>query len=152
MLSSKFCSHRCFDRCNRFEKSIHRNRQINAGQMDVAVIRVVDLKLIKNTTNYILEISHWHRSTHTCCNWISMKGKIQGLYSLSRRTSYDKISRSLEAVRFGVKLLQSLQNLTGTSAAAPPRCLSNFRAIRSLQHPTSQLRDFAGFGGNALSE
>ena len=28
-----------------------------------------------------------------------------------------------------------------------PRCLSNFRAIRPLQHPISRLRDFTRFGG-----
>ena len=34
--------------------------------------------------------------------------------------------------RFEFRLFQSLRNLTGTSAAALPRCLSNFRAIRAL--------------------
>ena len=71
----------------------------------------------------------------------------QGLYSLSGKTSYRKISWSLEAARFGFKLFQSLWNLVGTSAALLPRCLSNFRAIRPLQHPISRLRDFTGFGG-----
>ena len=75
------------------------------------------------------------------CEWL------QGLYSLSGRTSYRKISRSLEAARFGFKLFQSLWNLAGTSAALLPMCLSNFRAIRPLQHPISRLRDFTRFGG-----
>ena len=56
----------------------------------------------------------------------------QGLYSLSGKTSYRKISWSLEAARFGFGLFQLLWNLTGISAAALSRCLSNFRAIRSL--------------------
>ena len=72
---------------------------------------------------------------------------ILGLYSLSRETSYHKISWSLEVARFGFKLFQSLWNLAGTSAALLPRCLSNFRAIRPLQYPISRLRDFARFGG-----
>ena len=72
---------------------------------------------------------------------------IQGLYSLSGKTSYRKISWSLEAARFGFKLLQWLWNLAGTSAALLPKCLSNFRAIRPLQHPISRLRDFTLFGG-----
>ena len=55
-----------------------------------------------------------------------------GLYSLSGKTSYRKISWSLEAARFGFKHFQSLWNLTGTSAAVLPRCLWNFRAILSL--------------------
>ena len=71
----------------------------------------------------------------------------QGLYSLSGKTSYRKISWSLEAARFGFKLFQSLWNLASTSAAALPRCLSNFRAILPLQHPISRLRDFTRFGG-----
>ena len=53
-----------------------------------------------------------------------------GLYSLSGKTSYCKISWSLEVARFGFRLFQSLWNLTGPSAAALPRCLSNFRAVR----------------------
>ena len=69
------------------------------------------------------------------------------LYSPSGKTSCRKISWSLEAARFGFKLFQSLWKLAGASAALLPRCLSNFRAIRPLQHPVSRLRDFAGFGG-----
>ena len=72
---------------------------------------------------------------------------LQGLYSLSGKTSYRKISWSLEAARFGFKLFQSLWNLAGTSAALLPRCLSNFRAIQTLQDPISRLRDFTRFGG-----
>ena len=54
------------------------------------------------------------------------------LYSLSGQTSYRTISRSLNAARFGFRLFQSLWNQIGISAAALPRCLSNFRTIRSL--------------------
>ena len=57
---------------------------------------------------------------------------IQGLYSLNGRTFYRKISWSLEGAIFGIILFQSLWNLTGTSAAALPRWLSNFSAIRSF--------------------
>ena len=55
-----------------------------------------------------------------------------GLYLLCWWTSYRKISWSLEAARFGFTLFQSLWHLTGTSAAALPRCLSNVRAITPL--------------------
>ena len=54
---------------------------------------------------------------------------------------------SLEAVRFGFKHFPSLWKLTGTLAAPLPRCLLNFRAIRSLWHQISRIRDFARFGG-----
>ena len=70
-----------------------------------------------------------------------------GLYSLSGKTYYRKISWSLDAASFGFKLSQSLWFLAGTSAVLLPRCLSNFRAIRPLQHPISRLRDFTRFGG-----
>ena len=53
----------------------------------------------------------------------------QGLYSLSGTTSYRQISWSLEAVRLDAAMVVSLWNLTGTSAAALPRYLPNFRAI-----------------------
>ena len=61
-----------------------------------------------------------------------IKALQMGLYSQSGRTSYRRISRIIKAARFGFTVFQSLWNLTGTSAAALPRCLSNFRAIRSL--------------------
>ena len=73
---------------------------------------------------------------------LSVSHLILGLYSLSGKTSYRKISWSLEAARFWFKLFQSLWNLAGTSATLLPRCLSNFRAIRPLQHPISRFRDF----------
>ena len=74
-------------------------------------------------------------------------GTPQALYSPSCKTSYRKISWSLEAARFVFKLFQSLWNLAGTSAAALPRCLSNFRAILPLEHQISRLRDFTRFDG-----
>ena len=61
-----------------------------------------------------------------------------------------KISRSLEAARFGFKLVRSLWKLTGDSAAPLPRCLPNFRAIWLWWNPISRLRDFARFGGKTF--
>ena len=66
----------------------------------------------------------------------------QGLYSLSGKTSYRKISWSLGAARFGVIMIVSLWNLTGISAALLPRCLSNLRAIGKVQTRISRLRNF----------
>ena len=78
---------------------------------------------------------------------VVVNDSILSLFSLSGKTSYRKISWSIEAARLGFKLFQSLWNLAGTSAALLPRCQSNFRAIRPLQHPISRLRDFTRFGG-----
>ena len=69
------------------------------------------------------------------------------LYSLGGWTSYRNILWSLQAAGFQFWLVQSLWNLTGTSAATLPRCLSNFQPIRSLQHPIAQLQYFTRYGG-----
>ena len=53
-----------------------------------------------------------------------------GPVSISDKTSYCKISQSLKATRFVFRIVQSLWNLTGTSAAGLPKCLSNFKAMR----------------------
>ena len=66
-----------------------------------------------------------------------------GPVSTSDKTSYRKISWSLEAARFVSKIVRSLWNLTGTSAAVLPTCQSNFKAMRWFKLPISQLRDFA---------
>ena len=66
---------------------------------------------------------------------------IPGLYSLSGRTSYRKISWSFKAERFGFTLFQSLWKLTGISAVVLPRCLWSFREMISLKHPISRLHE-----------
>ena len=66
----------------------------------------------------------------------------QGPVSISDKTSYCKISQSLEAARFVFRIVPSLWNLTGTSAAGLPKCLSNFKAMRKFELPISRLRDF----------
>ena len=53
-------------------------------------------------------------------------------FSLSGRTSYENMSRILEAAKFLVRLFQSLWNLTSTLEAAVPRRLTNSRTIRPL--------------------
>ena len=93
-----------------------------------------------NTTNANKSILIWLLllSWFDLC-WVAT----QGLYSLSGRTSYRKISWNLEAVRLGVIMIVLLCNLTGISAAKLPMCLSNFRAIEKVEARTSSLRDFA---------
>ena len=77
------------------------------------------------------------KQTQTCSNELCYPG---GIYSISWRTSYRKISWSLGTGKFGFRPFRSLWNLMGTSAAVLSRCLSNFRAMRWLQHPISRLR------------
>ena len=66
----------------------------------------------------------------------------QGPVSISDKTSYRKILWSLEAARLVVQIIASFWNLTGTSTALLPRCLSNFRAIGQFWIQISRLRDF----------
>ena len=56
-----------------------------------------------------------------------------------RKTSCCKISQSLEAARAVFKVVRSLWNLTGTSAALLPKCLSKFKATRTSYLPISRL-------------
>ena len=57
--------------------------------------------------------------------------------------TYCKISWSIEAARSKLSLFQSLWNL----AHRQQKCLSNFRAMRSLWHSISRLRVFTRFAG-----
>ena len=57
---------------------------------------------------------------------------------MSDKTSDFMISQSLEAARFVLRIVQSFSNLTGTSTAVMPMCLSNLPNL-----PISRLRDFA---------
>ena len=66
----------------------------------------------------------------------------QGPVSISEKMSYRKISWSLEAARFVLRIVWSLWNLTGTSAALLPMCLSNFKTIRQFKVPISWLLVF----------
>ena len=60
--------------------------------------------------------------------------RLQGPVSISEKTSFLKISSSLEAARFVFRIIRSLWNLTGTSAAVLPMCPSNFEAIRQFNN------------------
>ena len=72
----------------------------------------------------------------------SVPSKDQGPVSISKKTYFRKISSSLEAARLVFRIVRSLWNLTGTSAALLPMCLSNFKAIRRFKVQISWLRDF----------
>ena len=94
----------------------------------------------------------WHDFVHYSlfCYILNSNVRIIGMYgfgklgpvSISDKTSYRKISWSLEVARLLVWIIASLWNLTAASAAVLPRCLSNFRAIGRFQTPISRLRDF----------
>ena len=72
-----------------------------------------------------------------------------GLYSVSGKTSYRQISRSLEAARSAAIMILSLLNLTGISAELLTWCLSNFKVIGKVLARISRLRDFTRSFGKA---
>ena len=72
----------------------------------------------------------------------SLQGRVLGPVLISEKTSCLKISWSLNAVRFAFRIVRSLWNLTGTSAALLLTCLSNFTAKLYFNLPISRLRDF----------
>ena len=72
-----------------------------------------------------------------------------GPVSISGGTSFGGISWSLGAARFVFGIVRSLWDLTGTSAAVLPTCLSNCCAIRRFRVPISWLRGFARPCGGA---
>ena len=76
-----------------------------------------------------------------CAANVTMSIESQGLCSLSRRTSYRKISKSQN-----LEVGRSLWNLTDNSAAGLPIFMSNFRAIRPLFHSILPFRDFTIIG------
>ena len=63
--------------------------------------------------------------------WYEIYGSgclIDHLGPISNKMSYCEISQSLESKRFSFRIVQSHRNLTGTSAAVLPMCLSYFQA------------------------
>ena len=72
-----------------------------------------------------------------------------GSISISDKTSYCKISQSLQAVSFVFRIVQLSWSLTGTSAAVTSAALllmylSNFKTVWLFKLPIPRLRHFAG--------
>ena len=72
--------------------------------------------------------------------------ELLGPVSMSDKTSYRRISWSLEAARLVVWIVASFWDLAGTSAALLLlRCWSNFKAIGQFWIQISRLRNFTRF-------
>ena len=101
-------------------------------------------KYVTQYVSYLLYTWHCHKHKYTtnAAETYQVPPGCQGLYSLSGKTSYRQISRSLEAARLCIINIVSLLNLTGISAALLPRCLSNLRAIGKVETGIFGLRDF----------
>ena len=111
-----------FDQSISQEYAVHTTSRVESTRFAVGCVLLLLLPISLRAT--LLAQWQWHRHGR-----LSATETIQGLYSLSGKTSYRKISWSFEAARFGLKLFQSLWNLAGTSAALLPRCLSNFKFL-----------------------
>ena len=109
----------------------HHLSMFNAARLLASLKRMQEAEILFDRYVILSRYGHWF-ATISNRMFIIIPLFNMGLYSLSGRTSYRKISWCLEAARFGFRLFQSFWNLTGTSAAALPICLSNVRAIRSL--------------------
>ena len=84
----------------------------------------------------------WWRALHGRTWSYDHTNPIQGLCSLSGKTSCRQIPWNLEAARLDVRIITSHWNLTGISTALLPRWLSNFSAIGNVKTRISRLRDF----------
>ena len=65
----------------------------------------------------------------------------QGPVSIYVKMPYCKISLSLEAARFVLRIVRSPWNMTGTSATMLLMCLANFKATRYFKLPILRLRN-----------
>ena len=84
-----------------------------------------------NWSNSIPSYKVWQHTVNSShAYWYFGSTSLLGPVSISHNTSHCKILWSPEATRLVVWIIASLWNLTGTSAALLPMCLSNFRAIR----------------------
>ena len=116
------CSH-----CSSVSAALDDHHKSAAGIQKICTIR---------PGNHILATHHQLNKIEDCILNISLDQpsvftlhRIQGLYSLSGKTSYRNISWNLKAAKFRFRLSRLLWNLIGTFAAVLLRCLSNFRVI-----------------------
>ena len=91
--------------------------------------------------------AHLINLTQTCF----FKGNLDPV-SITGKTPYREISWSLEALRLAVEIITWIFNLTGTSAAVLPRCLSNFRAIEQFQYKSRDFESSRGLTKRRLSK
>ena len=112
--------------------TIRRLNQRMATQLTDAYVRHVDsICLIFYTqrlqlVRFYIQGNIFYRYVIYNPNCIGNLGPI----SISDKTSYCKITWSIEAARFVFRIVRSLWNLSGTSAAVLPTCLPNPKAMR----------------------
>ena len=91
-----------------------------------------------NMPGIIIETRTWV----TCSKWQLLIPNTWTPFQYPIRRPCCKISQGIEAARLLFRIIRSLWNLAGTSAAVLPISLSNFKALKKLKSPISRLRDF----------
>ena len=141
--------------------TIHANRHLSLfwreGWNLYNTLYLVGLKFIL-VVSFCFYDTPFDLQIEDCCyklidfSWASVHlsdmGVIQSLIScwnlvsvpISDKTSYCKISWSLEAARFVFRIVWLPWKLTGTSEGLLPTCLYNFKAMRWSTQPNSRLR------------
>ena len=123
------------DVCRRLQIHVYDDMgQVSCIQM---YISITELHVVRTLQSNI---------DHVCVHIMGeFSSTLPGLYSLSGKASYHKISWSLKAERLGFRLFQSLWNFIETATLT--KYLPNIRAIRWLYHPHPRRQDFMSFGG-----
>ena len=113
--------------------------------------RIYHFKVLLHTScNRVVPIKHslkkrifnWYWPPYKVLLWARIcVAEDQVPVLISNKTSYRKISQSLDVTRSVFRIVRSLWNLTGTSAELLPMCLLNFKAMRRFKQPISRIRD-----------
>ena len=85
----------------------------------------------------LVQVMAWRQTGHKpYLDWLWLSSFTYvchlGPVFISDKTSYRTISWSIEVAKLGSWIIASFWNLTDTSAALLPMCLSNFKAIAQL--------------------
>ena len=113
-------------------------------QFDIALLRHIDIVCIVfpifiTGDSFVSSCSLWTTEMYVLLKKAPIAHISQGLYSLSGKTSYHKISWRLKAARFGVKLFLSLWILTGTRQQC---CRDACQSSERYDHYNIQSVDF----------
>ena len=113
---------------NKPQWNFNRNSNIfiQENALENVVCDLASSGLGSNVLIYVMTSGRWRRNSY-------IPSFLQGLHSLSGKTSYRQISWTLEAARLYIIMIESLWNLTD---------ISNFRAIGKVYIKISRLRDF----------
>ena len=112
------CQYQCIDNDILYSKNVKSHHESNAGKIQNMLIVVTSILVWES---YSIDLLSYPKLQDISWDLDSV--------SIFDRTSYCRISSSIEAARFVFRSVRSFWNLTGTSAAPLPMCLPNFKAM-----------------------